>query len=107
MIGLGIAQAQRGQLSIALGAQVGVVLLNICLLLPLTAGVWWVFHRHQGYMVIPLGVWRIDNMAIIVLGLYLLCVTMRLWRAGKTQGILLLIAYLVYLGLSLRAAVGR
>jgi Ca2+/Na+ antiporter len=107
MIGLGVAQAQRGQLDIALGAQVGVVLLNICLLLPLTAGIWWIFYRHQGYLIIPLGVWRIDNMALIVLGLFLLCLTMRLWQPGKIQGIILLIAYVVYLGLSLVAAVGR
>jgi hypothetical protein len=106
MIGLGVAQAQRGQLAAALGAQVGVALLNICLVLPVTAGVWWIFHRHQGLLGFPMGVWRIDNMALVVLGLFLLCLTLRLWRAGKAQAGLLLVAYLVYLAMSLRAAVG-
>lgn len=106
MIGAGVAQVQRGQLHIALGSQIGVALLNVCLILPLVGVTAWVFHHQQPMAAIPLGTWRIDAVALVVLGLLLLCLGTRILHPTKLLGGILLIGYLAYLMLCLRAALG-
>ncbi len=48
----------------------------------------------------PLGVWRIDTVVLILLGLILLPLSVGRWPFGRFEGILLIIIYIVYMGLT-------
>ena len=110
--GRGLALA--GASWIPMTAHVGVVLLNLCLLLPFLA----LFpYAHAIYhatslgarpiidlqslapqaMVFPLAVWRIDSVVLVLLSAILLPAAVGKWNLGRGEGILLILGYCVYL----------
>lgn len=115
IIGTGTELAHQHQSSAAISAQVGVALLNLCALLPLTvlAGA---FHVSFGStpihwpsvsfdstfaMHFPLAVWRVDVILLIVLGLVLMPVALGRWSVTRMQGVLMMLGYLFYLVMTL------
>jgi cation:H+ antiporter len=95
MLGAGMDLAHRGQSAVAVTAQIGVVLLNLCFLLPLVIGVG--YWSKKTPVPFPLAVWRVDVVAILVLGLFLLPVSIGKWPLSKTNGLGLVVAYAAYL----------
>jgi len=106
--------AAGGRAWASVTAQVGVVLLNLCALLPLLillpyaaahaptltrwsgdALVW-----HEGLprlLIYPTAVWRIDNVLLIIMGVMLLPVALGKWALGREEGLALIAGYAFYL----------
>jgi hypothetical protein len=122
MISAGSAAASRGKYDQAVAVQVGFVLLNLCLLLPLAA-VLWMGRQYWGIsfastpppttapttmpaeavvqaMAYPLGVWRVDTVLLMTVGLLLLPVALGKWTLGKAEAIVMLFVYAIYVVLS-------
>ena len=110
--GRGLAMA--GASWIPMTANVGVVLLNLCLLLPLLAMIpyaeaisqainfaarplidWSTFSPRA--TVFPLAIWRIDSVVLVLLSAILLPAAVGKWNLGREEGLLLIIGYCVYL----------
>lgn len=106
--------AHRGQSAQAITFYADVVLLNLCLLLPAIALLWYVrppilngFTSLSGLwtslnppVMYPLLVWRLDTLALVVLGVMLLPVSTGRWMLGRYEGIGLIIGYGMYLMLT-------
>jgi Ca2+/Na+ antiporter len=92
---------------------VGVVLLNLCLLLPIVILLWYVVGAIQlnssnwrllsldsiaGAAPMPFGwvTWRVDNVVLLVLAFVLFPPALRRWRLGRAEGIILIALYGVY-----------
>jgi Ca2+/Na+ antiporter len=101
-------------------SQVGLVLLNVCALLPalillpyLAAHVPAVAHWagdalawHEDLpklLVFPTPVWRIDNILLILMGVLLLPVALGKWSLGREEGLALIAGYCFYLTVTLAA----
>jgi Ca2+/Na+ antiporter len=129
MLGTGAIAAHHGRLSSASAGIVGVVLLNLCALLPL------VILTHYARQVVldwdkiqpvldsaattepaetiyklrampfPLAVWRIDTVLLLVFGLLLIPVSLGRVTLRKAEGLALTIIYAVYLLISTALAI--
>jgi Ca2+/Na+ antiporter len=94
--------------------QVGVVLLNLCVLLPLLillpylavhvpqvsawagdAMLW--NDQLPKLLIFPTPMWRIDNVVLIVVGVLLLPVAIGKWSLGREEGLVLIAGYFFYL----------
>lgn len=94
--------------------QVGVVLLNLCALLPALillpylavhvpkvsawagdAMLW--NDRLPKLLIFPTPMWRIDNVVLIVVGVLLLPVAIGKWSLGREEGLVLIAGYFFYL----------
>src|SRR5687768_10820266 len=130
MIGGGSVLIRRGQTQAALSASVIVPLLNLCLLLPVIVGLWYVRPHVAEFvqrlrepvaeasattspieppttapapvppMSYPIAVWRLDTVMLIVLGLFILPIGLRRWTLGRREGAALILGYAVYLVLT-------
>jgi cation:H+ antiporter len=94
-------------------AQVGVVFLNLCLLLPLLilmpyvaqwapeiakyAGESMIADGRMQNLFMPPAVWRIDNVILIVVGILLIPVAIGKWTLSREEGLFLIAAYFFYL----------
>ena len=95
-------------------AQVGVVLLNLCALLPVLILLPYVAANvptlsrwagdalawHEGLpklLIYPTAVWRIDNVLLIIMGVMLLPVALGKWALGREEGLALIAGYAFYL----------
>jgi Ca2+/Na+ antiporter len=131
MLGSGSIAAHHGRLPSAIAGIVGVVLLNLCALLPLvilthyTRQVvvdWDKFHPAVAATTMattepvetlyqlrsvpfPLAVWRVDTTLLIVLGLLLIPVSLGRLTLRKPEGLALAIVYAVYLVISTALAI--
>jgi Ca2+/Na+ antiporter len=125
MLGSGVDLAHRRQSDIAVSSQVGVVLLNLCALVPLII----VFSYARGYafqhtehlvfwqhlfhvesapgnaVPFPLAPWRVDAVLLIVLGLFCLPVALGKWTWSKMDGLALIGGYAAYLLLAMAMGV--
>lgn len=105
----------RGQSAHAITLYSLVVLLNLCVLLPVTALLWYaqpqlthgigqISELWTGGlnppMVFPMLTWRLDAFVLVVLGVMLLPVSAGRWMLGRYEGIGLLIGYGMYLMLT-------
>jgi Ca2+/Na+ antiporter len=94
--------------------QVGVVLLNLCALLPALillpylavhvpqvsrwAGEAMLWNdRLPKLLIFPTPMWRIDNVVLIVVGVLLLPVAIGKWSLGREEGLVLIAGYFFYL----------
>jgi Ca2+/Na+ antiporter len=101
----GVILAERGNGEDALAAVVGTVLLNLCLLLPAAVLLWYVIPGGDVASVsdavkgmpYPWGVWRVETVALVVLGLLLAPIALGQWVLGRSESALLVLAYAVYL----------
>ena len=130
MLGTGAIAAHHGKLGAATAGIVGLVLLNLCALLPM------VILTHYGRQVVvdwhkiqpalasaattvpttdevyqlrampfPLAVWRVDTVLLIVLGLLLIPVSLGRVTLRKPEGLALAVVYAVYLVISTALAI--
>jgi len=107
-------QAEGGRGWAPVTSQIAVVLLNLCALLPvlilipyLAAHVPAVAHWagdallwHEGLpklLVFPAPMWRIDNVVLIIMGVFLLPVAIGKWNLGREEGLVLIAGYFFYL----------
>jgi hypothetical protein len=106
--------ALQGASWVPMTAQVGVVLLNLCVLLPLIAIVPYasalasaVHDQHRLWIdwsavtpqatIFPLAVWRIDTVVLVILAVFQLPVAVGKWNLGREEGMLLIGGYCAYL----------
>jgi hypothetical protein len=105
--------ARSGASWIAVTSLVGIVLLNLCLLLPLLAmGPYVKAIRGmvnlsplvidiRGYspqaMIYPWGVWRLDAMLLVIISAFFVPVGLGKWNLTRRDGVALSLAYLIYL----------
>jgi Ca2+/Na+ antiporter len=82
------------QPAVATTTAVGIVLLNLCLLLPVMVliSVW----KGQGPMIYSILSWRVDTVVLLVFGFILLPPALGRWRLGVAEGITLVGLYVVY-----------
>jgi Ca2+/Na+ antiporter len=161
IIGPCLALGTGGRVWAATGTQVGVALLNLCVLLPLVVGVWYATPAVKGLfqasrqvaaattqparpraaappttaaaaqparedftaaaaltraaaaaaaqarpLTFPLGIWRLDNVLLIVLGFILLPVALGRWTMGRGESVALLLGYGFYIVINAMVAVG-
>ncbi|MGA3066751.1 MAG: hypothetical protein ABSF29_07890 [Tepidisphaeraceae bacterium] len=76
-------------------AAVGVVLLNLCLLLPAVILIG--YCDGSAPLTYPLITWRVDNVVLLLLSFILLPAALQRWRLGRAEGITLIGFYIVYL----------
>lgn len=116
LLGTGAAAAQNGHMPSAMSTIVAVVLLNLCCLLPVVvvcnyvhdAVVAWRAGSHAPLELLdalrpvpfPLAVWRVDCVLLIVLGLFLVPVSLGRWTLKKGEGAALALVYTAYLFVS-------
>jgi hypothetical protein len=94
--------------------QIGVVMLNLCALLPILillpyaavhipqvahfAGDSMLWNEQLPKLLIfPSPMWRIDNVILIIMGVFLLPVAIGKWNLGREEGMVLIAAYFFYL----------
>ena len=116
IIGTGTELAQQKQSTTAVSSQVGVALLNACVLLPLVVltsyARQFLDQKHAATLqfipvTFPLAVWRVDVIIFIALGLFLLPVAIGRWSIRRLQGLGLMLGYVLYLALSILIGVRR
>ncbi len=122
MIGSGARLGERGTSWASVGANIGVVLLNLCVLLPAVIAVWHLTPKEavvaqapattipvveyieeideRPALPFPLAVWRIDTVVLVIAGFLLLPVALGRWTISRGDGALLVLGYLVYLVMS-------
>lgn len=116
LLGTGAAAAQNGHMPSAMSTIVAVVLLNLCCLLPIVvacnylhdAVIAWRGGSHAALELLealrpvpfPLAVWRVDCVLLIVLGLFLVPVSLGRWTLKKGEGAALALVYTAYLFVS-------
>jgi Ca2+/Na+ antiporter len=114
MLATGANQAQRGRSADAASALIGVVLLNLCVLLPAIVVIWHlrsasphggllaaVAHLRSGEPIpLPLTLWRIDTLLLAVFGFALVPIAMGRWTIGRLESVGLIVSYAIYLGVS-------
>jgi Ca2+/Na+ antiporter len=110
MIGSGLVAARDGQGGPVLATCAGCVLLNLCVLLPLTIFGWHVtsgrLNTPPRSLAYPMAVWRVDTVLLVMLGALLVPIASGRWKPGRAEGIGLLVVYAMYLGAS-AALAGR
>jgi cation:H+ antiporter len=109
--GTGLARHRRAWVPI--GTSVGVVLLNLCALLPavillnypaqgihIIPGNWRASSFAWPGQIVPMAysiiTWRVDNVVLMVLAFILLPISLSRWRLGKAEGTVLVGLYAVY-----------
>lgn len=114
MISSGMALAKRGRAWVAITSSVGVVLLNLCLLLPMVIflrygaygaqldGSNWLhlrfdWSRSIGAMTFGWVSWRVDNVVLVLLGFVLVPTAWGKWRLGRPEGATLIGLYVAYI----------
>ncbi|HSI36687.1 MAG TPA: hypothetical protein VK986_24085 [Tepidisphaeraceae bacterium] len=120
-------RASGGKSWDAMTTQVGIVLLNLCVLLPSCialpylasingpVGDWVSTFAGDGLrygpglvkpLIFPVAFWRVDNVLLIIVAVLLLPVAAGKWKLGKEEGMVLVAGYFFYLTAILWAARG-
>jgi hypothetical protein len=109
--GAGLAQKRRAWAATTAG--VGVVLLNLCLLLPVLIVLWYPMNavhwnsagawhlQMSSLMSVPAMpfawvTWRLDNVVLVLLAFMLVPVSLGRWRLQRAEGFTLIVLYGVY-----------
>jgi Ca2+/Na+ antiporter len=116
--------AEGGRGWAPLTTQIGVVLLNLCILLPLLILIPYIAVKvpqvaHWAgdtleprgdlptLLIFPSPMWRVDNVILIVVGVLLLPVSIGKWRLGREEGMILMAGYFFYLTTTLAGGLER
>jgi len=113
ILGTGAIAAQNKRMGAVVANLVGIVLLNLCVLLPLVVLVDYARHIiilfNSGIREIPalvftlrpvpfpLGVWRLDGVLLLALALLLVPVSLGRWKLERAEGLALAFGYVAYL----------
>jgi Ca2+/Na+ antiporter len=100
----GAGLAQRGHAWAAVGTQIAVAQLNLCLLLPVAALIWRL--RWGAPISFPIGNWRVDAVVLILLSAALLPAVAGRWRPRRLDGSVLLMLYVGYVLASIAVTLG-
>lgn len=92
----------------SLATALATAMLNLCLWLPIAAVLriwreWAGGEKTLTTLPIPLGVWRVDAILLVAVGLMLVPVGLRRWQPGKAEGAVLVLAYVLFVGLMARS----
>ncbi len=112
MIGAGQHLVTAGRGWEAAGSNLGLVLLNLCLALPLTILEWHAIHFFRplregalpSLLAYPVGIWRVDAVVLVVLGLMMVPVSLGRWTLSRNEGIVLVAGYIVYVSMAVVAS---
>jgi len=113
MLTAGADLAKKNRTAEALTSAIAVVLLNLCLLLPMTALLWYPAQTVSGSVLtkitihpgairdatpMPFGwvTWRVDNVLLVVLAIALFPAALGRWRLGRAEGLALIALYGAY-----------
>ena len=106
--------AERGRAWEASASHVGVALLNLCLGLPIVILAWYLLvlirpgtdgeNLIPRVLSYPLGVWRVDSVILVVIGMMLIPVSLGRWVIGRNEGIALVLGYVIYVSLAIAAS---
>jgi Ca2+/Na+ antiporter len=116
IIGTGTELSHHNESGVAVTAQIGVAMLNATALLPIVVATSYLRQlvlNHFSFafdftpVPFPLAVWRVDVVAFIALGLFLLPVAIGRWSISKMQGLALMCGYVVYLALAILIGMQR
>jgi hypothetical protein len=108
IIGTGTDLAYRNQSTVAISSHIGIALLNITALMPIVVLASLIqqliashFSHNSSFYPVPFShsVWRVDMLALVILGLFLLPVGLGRWSISKSHGLGLMCAYLLYLAM--------
>jgi hypothetical protein len=113
MLGTGAIAGNNGRMGSVIANLVAVVLLNLCVLLPLVIFcdygrqivLAWRGGTHEVEALLeqlqpvayPLGVWRIDNVLLVVLGMMMMPISLGRWRLQRGEGVALAFGYVAYI----------
>jgi len=109
----GAALAQKKRAWVAMTSGVGVVLLNLCLLLPMLVFLWYPVNAVHwdpsaflhlrlselgGVSPMPFAwvTWRLDSVVLVLLAFMLVPASMGRWRLQRAEGLTLIVLYGVY-----------
>jgi Ca2+/Na+ antiporter len=109
----GAALAQKKRAWVAMTSGVGVMLLNLCLLLPILILLWYPAHaihwQQSAFFHLRLSslwevspmpfawvTWRLDNVVLVLLAFMLVPASMGRWRLQRAEGLTLIVLYGVY-----------
>lgn len=99
-LGAGTFLAQQGHADRAITSLCGIVLLNLCLLLPLVVLAHYasgVLHGPAQPMTFPLITWRVDAVLLVVLGFALIPIAIGRWAPERIEAVLTVTVYAGYL----------
>jgi Ca2+/Na+ antiporter len=116
-VGKATLLSQTNRAGIAIGAQIGAVLIALTFILPIAIVVWYVRtlmladtiaadpFEVLGVIGMPfnVGFWRVETTVLLTLALPLLPVAAGRWRPGRAEGLVLVFGYVYYLLLITRA----
>ncbi|MBC8108785.1 MAG: hypothetical protein H7Z14_19530 [Anaerolineae bacterium] len=112
MIGSALSMTQRGRGGAVISTSVDCVLLNLCVLLPITIIAWQVMSNWTGFgsmmrgrlfdapatpLPYPMAAWRIDAVMLIIFGAALLLVSTKRWVPGRAEGVIGVLAFALYM----------
>ena len=114
MIGSALSLTQRGRGGAVISTSVDCVLLNLCVLLPITIIAWqvisnWPASGFSGMMrgrlfdaptsplPYPMAAWRIDAVMLIIFGAALLLISTKRWVPGRVEGLIGVLAFALYM----------
>lgn len=112
MIGSALSLAQRGRGGAVISISVDCVLLNLCVLLPITIVAWQVISNWNGFdgmmrgrlfdapatpLPYPMAAWRIDVVMLIISGAALLLISTKRWVPGRAEGLIGVLAFALYM----------
>jgi hypothetical protein len=105
LVGASSERAYReGSAASSLATALATAMLNLCLWLPILAvlRIWREWAGGQKTLTtlpIPLGVWRVDAILLVAVGLMLVPVGLKRWQPGKVEGGVLVLSYVLFVAL--------
>ncbi len=120
IIASGTDLAHHGRSGDAVAALVGLAMLNLFALVPVIIAFWYLRSAGQiGYQAgltglwarlepipLPMAVWRIDLVALTIIGFAMVPVALGRWALGRLESVGLVIGYVAYLVASMRLRFG-
>jgi Ca2+/Na+ antiporter len=90
---------EKDRAGVAATGAMGVVLLNLCVLLPFV--IWSAYISRMGDatsrgMIYSIVTWRVDNVVLIAMAFLVLPVALGRWKLGRAEGFTLVALYAVY-----------
>jgi Ca2+/Na+ antiporter len=109
ILGIGTTLAQQDHTDRVVTALCGVVLLNLCLLLPVVilfefaVGI---KHGNPQPLVYPLVTWRLDTLLLLLFGFAMVPLSLGRWIFGRAEASLLIAIYVSYILIEIALSIG-
>jgi hypothetical protein len=97
MIGSGLSSTSHSRGGSIVSIGVDCVLLNLCVLLPITIIVWRLHAGADEPLPYPMASWRVDAVMLVIFGAALLVTTTKRWVPGKIEGVIGIAAFAAYM----------